>query len=124
MRITASNCPQVVHLELHTSDRDASSRFYSDLLQWQTERIDTKAGGADPPRRARLLRRRGRRRARHTAASVYSLLQRAHATIDERLPDRSQQATLRALDDKQMRSIVDPYTEAWTHNDVDAIVGS
>jgi predicted enzyme related to lactoylglutathione lyase len=39
-----SKCPQVVHLELHTSDRDASSRFYSDLLQWQTDRIDTKWG--------------------------------------------------------------------------------
>ena len=38
-----------------------------------------------------------------TAASVYSLLQRAHATIDDRLPDRSQQATLRALDDEQLR---------------------
>jgi predicted enzyme related to lactoylglutathione lyase len=35
---------QVVHLELHTSDREASSRFYSDLLQWQTERIDTEWG--------------------------------------------------------------------------------
>ncbi len=35
---------QVVHLELHTSNREASSRFYSDLLQWQTERIDTMWG--------------------------------------------------------------------------------
>ncbi len=33
-----------MHLELHTSDREASSRFYSDLLQWRTERIDTKWG--------------------------------------------------------------------------------
>jgi RNA polymerase sigma-70 factor, ECF subfamily len=57
-----------------------------------------------------------------TATSVYSLLQRAHATVDERLPDRSQQATLRALDDQQLRTIVDRYTEAWAHNDVDAIV--
>ena len=57
-----------------------------------------------------------------TPASVHSLLQRAHATIDERLPDRSQQATLRALDDKQLHAIVDRYTEAWTHKDVDAIV--
>ena len=40
-------------------------------------------------------------------ASVYSLLQRAHATIDERLPDRSQQATVRTLDDEQARTIVD-----------------
>ena len=58
-----------------------------------------------------------------TPASVYSLLQRAHATIDDRLPNRSQQATLRALDDKQLRAVVDSYIEAWTHNDVDAIVG-
>ena len=57
-----------------------------------------------------------------TATSVYSLLQRAHATIDDRLPDRSQQATLRTLDDRQLRTIVDRYAEAWTHNDVDAIV--
>ena len=42
--MTASECAQVVHLELHTGDREASSRFYSDLLQWQTERIDTKWG--------------------------------------------------------------------------------
>jgi hypothetical protein len=40
----ASKCPPVVHLELHTSDREASSRFYSGLLQWQTEPIDTKWG--------------------------------------------------------------------------------
>ncbi len=39
-----SECPQVVHLELHTSDREASSRFYSDLLQWRTDRIDTNWG--------------------------------------------------------------------------------
>jgi RNA polymerase sigma-70 factor (ECF subfamily) len=57
-----------------------------------------------------------------TAASVYSLLQRAHATIDDRLPDRSQQATLRTLDDKQLRAMVEDYTEAWVHADVGAIV--
>ena len=44
MRIAAGKRPQVVHLELHTSDREASSRFYADLLQWQTERIDTRWG--------------------------------------------------------------------------------
>lgn len=57
-----------------------------------------------------------------TTTSVYSLLQRAHATIDDRLPDRSQQATLRALDDQQLRAIVDRYTEAWVHSDVETIV--
>ena len=44
MRAAPSRSPQVVHLELHTSDREASSRFYSGLLQWQTERIDTAWG--------------------------------------------------------------------------------
>jgi uncharacterized protein len=43
-RITASKPPQVVHLELHTDDRESSSRFYFDLLRWQTERIDTQSG--------------------------------------------------------------------------------
>jgi predicted enzyme related to lactoylglutathione lyase len=41
---TASNSGQVVHLELHTSDLEASSRFYSGLLQWQTDRIHTRWG--------------------------------------------------------------------------------
>ena len=44
MRIAPSQSPQVVHLELHTSDREASTRFYRGLLQWQTERIDTAWG--------------------------------------------------------------------------------
>lgn len=44
MGAAPSQSPQVVHLELHTSDREASSRFYSGLLQWQMERIDTAWG--------------------------------------------------------------------------------
>jgi predicted enzyme related to lactoylglutathione lyase len=44
MRTSASRSAQVVHLELHTSDREASSRFYSDLLEWQTDRIHTQWG--------------------------------------------------------------------------------
>jgi RNA polymerase sigma-70 factor, ECF subfamily len=58
-----------------------------------------------------------------TPASVYSLLQRAHATIDDRLPERSQQTMLRLLGDDQLSTIVDRYVEAWARNDVDAIVG-
>jgi predicted enzyme related to lactoylglutathione lyase len=30
----------VVHLELHTGDRDGASAFYADLLRWRTARID------------------------------------------------------------------------------------
>jgi RNA polymerase sigma-70 factor (ECF subfamily) len=56
-----------------------------------------------------------------TTASVYSLLQRAHATLDESLPDRSQQATLRSLGDEQLSTIVNRYVEAWAQSDVDAI---
>jgi RNA polymerase sigma-70 factor (ECF subfamily) len=58
-----------------------------------------------------------------TPASVYSALQRAHATMEKRRPDRSQQTTLRALGDEQLEAIVARYVEAWANNDVDALVG-
>lgn len=35
---------RVVHLELHTHDRASASAFYRDLLQWRTERIDSRWG--------------------------------------------------------------------------------
>jgi RNA polymerase sigma-70 factor, ECF subfamily len=56
-----------------------------------------------------------------STTSVYSLLQRAHATLDRRLPERSQQATLRLLGDEQLVGIVNGYIEAWAAGDVDAI---
>jgi RNA polymerase sigma-70 factor (ECF subfamily) len=58
-----------------------------------------------------------------TATSVYSALQRAHKVVDERLPERSQQATLRALGDDEVRRLVQDYVEVWERNDVDALVG-
>jgi RNA polymerase sigma-70 factor (ECF subfamily) len=57
-----------------------------------------------------------------TPASVYSALQRAHKTVDERLPAESQQATLRALGDEQLRQIVGGFVDAWERGDVDAVV--
>ena len=57
-----------------------------------------------------------------SAAAVSSALQRAHKTVDELLPERSQQATLRALGDERLRGIVATYVEAWERNDVDAIL--
>jgi RNA polymerase sigma-70 factor, ECF subfamily len=57
-----------------------------------------------------------------TPASVYSLLQRAHATLDDRLPERSQQATLRLVGDEHLSVIVDRYVEAWAQSDVETIV--
>ncbi len=57
-----------------------------------------------------------------TTASVNSALQRARAAVDERLPARSQQATLRALGDDALREIVDSYVDAWERNDVNTVV--
>jgi RNA polymerase sigma-70 factor, ECF subfamily len=57
-----------------------------------------------------------------TPASVYSALQRAHKTVDERLPERSQQDTLRSLGDDRVRRIVADYVDAWERSDVDAVV--
>jgi len=56
-----------------------------------------------------------------TPASVYSALQRAHKSVAQRLPERSQQATLRALGDDALREIVDGFVAAWERGDVDAI---
>ena len=57
-----------------------------------------------------------------TATSVYSALQRAHKAVDERLPERSQQQTLRSLEDDEVRRIVEGYLDAWVREDVDAVV--
>jgi ketosteroid isomerase-like protein len=55
-------------------------------------------------------------------AAVDSALQRAHKTVDARLPAQSQQAAMRSLDDAELRAIVDGYVEAWERADVDAVV--
>jgi predicted enzyme related to lactoylglutathione lyase len=39
-----SNVRPVVHLELHTGDLPAASAFYSRLVGWQPEWIETRAG--------------------------------------------------------------------------------
>jgi RNA polymerase sigma-70 factor (ECF subfamily) len=57
-----------------------------------------------------------------TPAAVYSTLQRAHAAVEDRLPERSQQATLRSLGDQRLRSVVERYVQAWEDGDVDAIM--
>jgi RNA polymerase sigma-70 factor, ECF subfamily len=56
-----------------------------------------------------------------TPASVYSALQRAHKTVDERLPRQSQQATLSALGDERLRELVGEYLAAWERADVGAV---
>ena len=57
-----------------------------------------------------------------TVASVNSALQRARSTVDERLPERSQQATLRSLGDDRLRQVVESYMSAMQRGDVDAVV--
>ena len=56
-----------------------------------------------------------------TIASVNSALQRARRTVEDRLPERSQQATLRSLGDERIRSLVDAYVQAWAKGDVAAV---
>jgi RNA polymerase sigma-70 factor, ECF subfamily len=57
-----------------------------------------------------------------TPAAVYTALQRAHKTVDTRLPQLSQQATLRSLGDKRLRRLVNRYVEAWERGDTDTIL--
>jgi RNA polymerase sigma-70 factor (ECF subfamily) len=57
-----------------------------------------------------------------TSVSVDSALQRARKTVDQRLPEQSQQATLRSLSDASLRQVVQRYVTAWERNDVDAVV--
>jgi RNA polymerase sigma-70 factor, ECF subfamily len=57
-----------------------------------------------------------------TVAAVNSALQRARRAVDERLPDRTQQATLRALGDQRLREVVESYMDAMARGDVDAVV--
>jgi RNA polymerase sigma-70 factor (ECF subfamily) len=58
-----------------------------------------------------------------TVASVNSALQRARTAVRERVPERSQQVTLRGLGDRGLRDIVDRYVDAWERCDVDAFTG-
>jgi len=58
-----------------------------------------------------------------TTQSVNSALQRARKTVEERLPEQTQQATLRALGDERMRAIVEAYMDAMRRGDVPAVVG-
>jgi RNA polymerase sigma-70 factor (ECF subfamily) len=57
-----------------------------------------------------------------STAAVNSALQRARAAVDERLPEQSQQATLRSLGDERVREIVESYVDAWERDDVETVV--
>jgi RNA polymerase sigma-70 factor, ECF subfamily len=57
-----------------------------------------------------------------TVASANGALRRARAAVDERLPERSQLATLRELGDDEVRGIVERYADALERGDLDAMV--
>jgi RNA polymerase sigma-70 factor (ECF subfamily) len=54
-----------------------------------------------------------------SVASVNSALQRARAAVEERVPEQTQQETLRTLGDDELRKLVDRYVDAWERNDVE-----
>jgi RNA polymerase sigma-70 factor (ECF subfamily) len=55
-----------------------------------------------------------------SAASINSALQRARAAVTERVPARTQQATLRAIGDRGLDELVTRYVNAWERCDVQA----
>jgi RNA polymerase sigma-70 factor (ECF subfamily) len=57
-----------------------------------------------------------------TTASVNSALQRARASLAQRVPKPSQQATLRELGEERQRELVTSFVGAWARADVATIV--
>src|SRR4051794_34271674 len=57
-----------------------------------------------------------------TVASVNSALQRARKTVDEKLPEQSQQETLRSIGDEKLQEIVAAYMDALARGDVPRVV--
>ena len=57
-----------------------------------------------------------------TTASVNSALQRARKTIEDRLPEQSQQQTLRELGDDGVKEVVGNYVDAWESGDIDQVI--
>jgi RNA polymerase sigma-70 factor, ECF subfamily len=57
-----------------------------------------------------------------SVASVNSALQRARRIVAEKVPSRTQQQTLRLIDDTRLREIVAGYSSALERGDADALV--
>jgi RNA polymerase sigma-70 factor (ECF subfamily) len=57
-----------------------------------------------------------------TPASVNSAMQRARQAVDERVPERTQQAELAALGEDGLKALVDEFVAAWERADLDALV--
>jgi RNA polymerase sigma-70 factor (ECF subfamily) len=56
-----------------------------------------------------------------SVASVTSALQRARVTVQTRVPDRSQQSTLRMLGDQRAQDLVRRYADAMQRGDIQAL---
>jgi RNA polymerase sigma-70 factor (ECF subfamily) len=56
-----------------------------------------------------------------TTVSVNSALQRARKTLEDRLPDRNQQTSLRELGDEQARRLIEDFLGAWERYDFAAV---
>ena len=57
-----------------------------------------------------------------SVASVNSALQRARRAVDEKLPEKSQQETLRAIGDEELRVLVESYMNALESGDVEQVI--
>jgi RNA polymerase sigma-70 factor (ECF subfamily) len=57
-----------------------------------------------------------------TTASVNSALQRARRTLEDRLPDATQQSTVRTLGDERAKAVIEAYVDAWDREDIDGVV--
>ena len=57
-----------------------------------------------------------------SVASANSALQRARRAVAARLPDQSQQAPVRALEDEHLREVAQQHLDAWEKGDVARIV--
>ena len=58
-----------------------------------------------------------------TVASVNSARQRARTSLEQRVPPKSQQATLRELGEAGQRELVVSFVQAWERADVGALLG-
>jgi RNA polymerase sigma-70 factor (ECF subfamily) len=56
-----------------------------------------------------------------TVAAVNSSLQRARKSVADKLPERSQQSTLRSLGDERIRELVDAYVDAFERGDFETV---
>jgi RNA polymerase sigma-70 factor (ECF subfamily) len=57
-----------------------------------------------------------------TVPAVNSALQRARRAVEQHLPEQSQQATLRALGEADVRALVRGYADAMERGDIEAVV--